>query len=193
MSAFEVYKQYLALKKHFDAGTYDFFKYNGKVRASVDSFNKRKDKVFFEKLAKHPDVFQFLVANLSDNPKHWIRDLAYSEDAERTYRDWLKRNQSIVYNYKTDFHKIMEMVSQGEQQHPAAVRLFLGGDISLESLCIYCKITNALVRWDARLEYDPVWEQVRNKIVKYSPFVKFDHSKVKQIMVDVLEDLDYTK
>jgi hypothetical protein len=49
MSAFEVYKDYLALKNHFSNKNYDYFKYKGKVRTSIDSFNKRKDKIFFEK------------------------------------------------------------------------------------------------------------------------------------------------
>jgi len=191
MGAFDTYKDYLALKKHFSEGSYDYFKYNGKVRASADSFNKRKDKIFFEKLAKHTDVHGFLVANLSDNPKYWIRDLSYSEDAERNYRDWLKRNQSLSYAFRADFKKIME--EPKGQHHPSALRLFLGGEISLESLCIFVEMTKALDQWDSKLEYDPVWEGIRNKIVKYTPFIKFDRTVIKKVMVDILDDLDYTK
>lgn len=49
MAPFEVYVNYLALKSHFSSPKYDYFKYNKKVRASLTSFNKRKDRYFFEK------------------------------------------------------------------------------------------------------------------------------------------------
>jgi hypothetical protein len=35
MTPFEVYKKYLALKNHFTKDSYDYFKYGGKVSASV--------------------------------------------------------------------------------------------------------------------------------------------------------------
>ena len=67
MSAFECYKEYVALKNHFTKPSYDYFKYNGKAKLNPSSFDGRKDKLFFQKLAKHPDVHNFLVANLSEN------------------------------------------------------------------------------------------------------------------------------
>lgn len=192
MSAFEAYKDYVALKNHFSKADYDYVKYNGKTGLKYASFDKRKDKVFFEKLAKNEDYHEFLIANLSHNPKLWIRDLAYSENAQLTYQNWKKRNQSLAYNFKTDFKKIIESLDE-KQQHPSGLRLFLAGEISLESLCIFAKMTDALQSWDSRLEYDPVWEDVRMKIVKYSPFVDFDKSKIKKIMLDVLDQVGYTK
>lgn len=191
MSAFEAYKEYVALKNHFNKPDYDFIKYNGKTGLKVSSFEKRKDKIFFEKLAKIENYHEFLVANFSVNPKLWIRDLSYSEDAKLIYQDWKKRNQSITYLYKKEFRKILE--DKGGQQHPAAIRLYLGGEISLESLCIFVAMTNAIETWDNKLEYDPVWEDLKLKIVKYTPFVKFEKSKIKQIMLDIMSDLEYTK
>ena len=49
VSPFETYQHYLSLKNHFTNPKYDFFKYGAKTRASITSFNKRKDKYFFEK------------------------------------------------------------------------------------------------------------------------------------------------
>ena len=40
MTGFEVYKTYLALKQHFTKQEYDYFKYNGKVRANENSFEQ---------------------------------------------------------------------------------------------------------------------------------------------------------
>ena len=38
MTGFEVYQMYLSLKLHFTKDDYDFFKFNGKTRASQESF-----------------------------------------------------------------------------------------------------------------------------------------------------------
>lgn len=191
MNAFEAYKEYVALKNHFTKPNYDYIKYNGSSRLKLDSFNKRKDKLFFEKLAKVENVSEFLIANFSDNSKLWIRDLAYSESCHVTYNDWKKKQQSLTYNFKRDFKKIVEE-PKGDS-HPAALRLYLGGDISLESLCIFVDMCNMLKTWDSKLEYDPVWEDTRMKIVKYIPFIKYDAVKIKKLMLDIMSDVEYTK
>ena len=51
MTGFEVYKMYLALKQHFTKEKYDFYKYNGKVRANEKSFEERRDRYFFLKVS----------------------------------------------------------------------------------------------------------------------------------------------
>ena len=48
---FDVYKTYLAVKLHFASDTYDYYKYDGKVNAKLDTFTKRKDRYFFHKLS----------------------------------------------------------------------------------------------------------------------------------------------
>lgn len=188
MSAFEAYKEYLALKNHFSKPDYDYFKYNGKLRVNADSFNARKDKLFFQKLAKHPDVHNFLVANLSVNEKAWIKELAYSESAEKTYKDWLKRNQSLTYVLKNELQYLMpefdlNFTSNGTD-HPCLLKLYLGNHVSLETLCILLNLTGAKKHWDKKLEYDPVYEEVKKKIEKYTPFIKYDKDKIKNIVLD---------
>jgi hypothetical protein len=188
MSAFECYQEYLALKNHFSKPDYDYFKYNGKIRVNINSFNTRKDKIFFEKLAKHPDVHNFLIANLSENEKNWIRDLAYSEEAEKTYKSWLKRTQSLSYCFQqelgkldTDFNKNF-IVSRNE--HPFLLKLFLAREISLETLCLLLEFTGAKKYWDSKMQYDLVYDTIKTKIEKYTPFIKYDKDKLKKIVVD---------
>ena len=63
---FDAYKQYLSLKNHFTKEKYDYHKYCGKSRATVQSFYKRKDRFWFEKLARNKDdkeVIEFFVSN----------------------------------------------------------------------------------------------------------------------------------
>ena len=68
MTSFDAYKTYLALKNHFCKPKYDYFKYAGKSRASADSFNKRKDKYWFERISRQKDdeeIKNFFLSNLS--------------------------------------------------------------------------------------------------------------------------------
>jgi hypothetical protein len=41
VTGYEVYKMYLALKQHFTKESYDYHTYNGKVRASEQSFEQQ--------------------------------------------------------------------------------------------------------------------------------------------------------
>lgn len=188
MSAFECYKEYLALKNHFSKPDYDYFKYNGKLKANADSFNTRKDKLFFQKLAKHPDVHNFLVANLSENEKHWIRDLAYSENAEKTYKNWLKRQQSLSYVFKQELGKLDSDFNRNfvvkSNEHPLLLKLFLASEISLETICLLLEFTGAKKHWDSKMQYDLVYDSIKTKIEKYTPFIRCDREKLRKIVVD---------
>jgi len=188
MTAFEVYKEYVALKQHFSTESYDYFRYGGKSKLKPESFQKRKDKIFFEKLAKHTDVHGFLVANLSVNEKLWIRDLAYSENAELNYKNWSKYNQALTYNFKQDLSKIDSNFNKNficeDHQHPILLKKYLANEISLETLCILVDVTNALKYWNKEMEFDLVWDMLKIKIKKYIPFIKYEKEKYKKIALD---------
>ena len=104
MSPFECYTQYLGLKNHFTNPKYDYFKYHQKTRASLTSFNKRKDKYFFEKSSRKysdKEIVDFFVSNFveADNPSNiWIGEIINS--GERIYADWMRRQQSLTYLFK---------------------------------------------------------------------------------------------
>jgi hypothetical protein len=188
MSAYEAYQHYLALKQHFSKKDYDYFKYNGKVRANPKAFDTRPDKVFFAKLAKHPDPIFFLVANLLENDKAWIRDIAYGEDAKRVYQDWVRRTQSLTYNFKGELDKLDPDFDSNfkveNNSHPKLLKLYLRKEISLETLMLLVSATECKQYWDRKMQYDPIWENVSTKIVKYQPFLKYDLQQIRKIVVD---------
>ena len=75
---YEVYIMYLALQRHFSTN-YDYFQYNGKVKASKDAYSARNDIFSFEKLTKiirKEDREDFFVAHFLENPKEWIRNMS---------------------------------------------------------------------------------------------------------------------
>jgi hypothetical protein len=192
MSALECYQQYLAIKQHFSKPNYDYFKYNGKVKVNAATFDARKDKLFFQKLAKHPDVTNFLVANLSENDKAWIKELAYSESAEKTYKAWIKRQQSLTYIFQNDLEKLDRVLKNNftckSGEHPLLLKKFLGKEISLETLCILLEFSGAKAIWDTKMEYDLVWESFKTKIEKYLPFIKYEKDKLVKIALDYFDE-----
>ncbi len=52
VKGFEVYTMYVAMKAHFKTKSYDFVEFGGRIRSRVSSYEKRKDKYYFEKLAR---------------------------------------------------------------------------------------------------------------------------------------------
>ena len=192
MSAFECYQEYLALKNHFSKPTYDYFKYNGKIKLNAASFDRRKDKLFFQKLAKHPDVHNFLIANLSENEKAWIKELAYSEEAEKTYKAWLKRQQSLTYVFKQELGNLDTRFNENlickNNEHPFLLQLYLGKQISLDTLCLLLEISGAKKHWDSKMQYDLVWDTTRIKVEKYIPFINIDRDKIKNIVLDYFDE-----
>jgi hypothetical protein len=192
MTPYEVYKEYLALRNHFNNASYDYFKYLKKSSAKADSFNKRKDKFFFEKVAKHKDPHNFILANFVHNPKSWIRDMAYSEDAERIYQEWLKRKESLTYVVKNDLEKLQFPFDSNfiikNNQHSYVLSLYLGGRINIETICVLSNIVDCIPYWDKQMKDDFVWQQTRTLIKKYTPFIRYDSAKMKEILLDFFSD-----
>ena len=194
---FEVYQHYLSLKNHFTNPKYDFFKYGAKTRASLASFNKRRDKYWFEKTSRKyndEEVVKFLVSNFSaaSNPQNlWIGEIINS--GERTYSEWTKRQQSLTYLFKEQSNELLsnnelDSVFNCSKGHPILLKRYLGGDISLETLVIFEKIFSFRQKFDNKLD-DPVWETVSLKIEKYKPFLNnLDMFKYKKILRDIVDE-----
>jgi len=187
-TAFDVFKDYVALKNHFTTKSYDYFKYQGKSRSvTVDKYNQRKDKVFFMKLAKHKDPRNFLVANFLEGTT-WIGDLAYNEQAQTTYTNWLKRTQSLTYVFQNEITKLDDDLNTNfivtDGQHPVALKLYLKKEISIETLVILIDIVRCYSHWQKSLAEDIVWKEVSHKLSKYKPFLQYDKQKCKKILLD---------
>jgi len=196
MSPFETYQHYLSLKNHFTNPKYDFFKYGAKTRASITSFNKRKDKYWFEKTSRKysdKEVVDFLVSNFTatDNPQNlWIGEIINS--GERNYADWMKRQQSLTYLFKEQSSELLlenelETLFNCTKGHPLILKKFLSGSVSLETLTIFEKVFHFSKNFDKKLD-DPVWESVSLKLKKYSPFLNIDVFQYKKILRSIIDE-----
>jgi hypothetical protein len=193
MTPFECFKTYSALKLHFTSD-YNYFQYNGNLRLKPESFEKRNDKVFFAKVAKHTDPLNFLMVNILENPKAWIRNIAYSPDAENKYSDWLKRRQSMAYTFKEDLKKLNpdfdSNLRVAKHEFPELITKYMGGHVSLDTVCIIVAITGCMKYWDKSMAHFPMWDDISLKIKKYLPFMSIDADKYKKIILDSFERRD---
>ena len=196
VTPFETYQHYLSLKNHFTNPKYDFFKYGAKTRASITSFNKRKDKYWFEKSSRKyndKEVVDFLVSNFvsADNPQNlWIGEIINS--GERTYADWMRRQQSLTYLFKEQSTELfseneLEIAFNCSKGHPIVLKRFLSGKLSPETFVIYDKIFSIVKDFDKKL-LDPVWETVSLKIKKYNPFLNIDVFQFKKILREIIDE-----
>ena len=185
LAGFEAYSAYLALKSHFSSD-FDYHKYNGKISASRAAYEKRRDKLFFEKLAKHEDIIGFLVANIIDNPSVYIKNLSYSKLAEQIWKDYRERQDHLLDNLKNEL-KFIERPFGGNLlvkagQHPPLLRLYLSKKISLDTLCILCYTTKCIALWDREMGDDVVYADIGKLMKNYAPFIRYDKTMVKQIL-----------
>ena len=194
MMPFDAYRCYLSLKNHFTKDHYDYHKYRGKTRATVQAFYKRKDRFWFEKFARSKndkEVEEFFVSNFiysTDPATMWIGEMI--KEGEGRYQEWKKKTQSLSYIFKEEVENVFEEqkvddVFNCSKGHPPILKSYLGGDTSLESMVIYDIIFGYGKDFDKRLN-DPVWETVSRKIKKYKPFINIDVPHYKKILKEVV-------
>ncbi len=190
MMPFDAYRCYLSLKNHFTKEHYDYIKYRGKTRATVQAFYKRKDRFWFEKLSrqkKDKEVEEFFVSNFIysiDPGTMWIGEMI--KEGEGRYTEWKKKVQSLSYIFREEVDSLLENKKVDEvfdcsKGHPLLLKSHLGGNTSLETLVICDRIFEYRKDFDKKLT-DPVWETISLKIKKYSPFLNIDVPRYKNIL-----------
>lgn len=185
MQPFDCYKTYIALKNHFETPSYDYFRYNGKVNASFDSFCARKDKYQFSKLSKKEDVQSYILANFIAQKKiGWVGDLL-SEEAETNFKTWQKRQQSLTYIISEDlsgFDNLKEVIIVKNNQHPILLKMYLQKKVCIETLIVIDRFTNMFEYWNKNINDPVVWPTVFMLVEKYKPFFKFDKNKFTNLL-----------
>lgn len=186
MTPYEVYIDYLALKRHFTSD-YDYKKFKGKVKVKRETFEKRKDRYLFEKIARHYDPHGLMLANISKKNSLWIRDLT-GEDAKQEYLEWTKREQARTRFVELDLDKLDEdfnsnfIIKNGT--HPHLLKLLLGEAITIETFIILTDIINCFPYWDKHLCDDFIWNDIKKKCLKLKSFITYDKDKIKKCILE---------
>ena len=194
MEAYDAYIMYLCLKRHFTINSgYDYFKYNGKTNASKNTFMTRNDRYSFHKLSKKSDPKGYLISNFIEyGPKIWIGELVSDEKYTTTFKEWLRRKESLTYIFKSEVSLLnSERLDKDLQpvggQHPQLLRLFLEKKISIETLIILDRFLKFFKTWNSKIEDPVLWPEIYNTCVKYSPFMEYDLAKIKKTLIETME------
>ena len=200
MTGCDAFQIYMALKLHFTSKSYDFFKFNGKTKANNKSFMNRKDRHFFEKLGStyNKDVKDFLLSNFVEKSDLWIGEL-FDNVAEDNFTNWKKRVESMRYNFGEEVSQILNFIEKDDLnfddifimqdgRHPLIMRLLLQKEISIESFIVMDNILGFMKQFDKDMHGDFIWEELGNKCRNYSPFIKFDVSQYKTILVKKMKE-----
>lgn len=197
MHGIQVYRMYLAMKQHFSNPKFDFFQYNGQVNAKEKTYQERNDFWFFETIAKRlssEQVQELLLASFiqSDDPtKVWIGDI--KRDGKNRWLAHQKQTQSMSYVVEQDLSTMADyMETQGHTfndlfaplgTHPALLKLYIKGDVSLETMVVMDICLGYTKLWDKKM-YDPLWEALSLKIKKYKSFLSINSDKYKKMMME---------
>lgn len=190
LEPYQAYTTYLSLKNHFTDKKYNYFTYNGKVKANIQSFYNRKDRFYFEKMSRQKndeEIINFFISNFvsCDDPQSlWIGEII--KEGEENYKNWIRKIQSLSYKFKEEVsilnsENFDEMFEVKSNKHPKILKEFLQKKLSLETMIILNNILNYKSHFDKKLK-DPVWEFISMRIEKYSPFLHIDNNKFKQIL-----------
>jgi len=196
ITGYEAFVLYQSIKLHFTTDSYDYHKYGGKSKISVDAFENRKDKYFFYKLSRKltnkDDLVNYLVANFVFDDKCWVGTLL-EQSALDKYRDRQKVLQSLSYSFENDCEKIFcdvsdpnNVIKSVDGEYPILLRMALRNEIQIETLCILSRILKFMPLWNRDIVDTIRWPDYRRKLVKYSPFVMFDETKYRKILKKVV-------
>jgi tetrahydromethanopterin S-methyltransferase subunit G len=198
ITGYEAFGIFQALKLHFTSDSYDFFKYNGKSKVSVDAFENRKDKYHFYKLSRRlsnrDELIMFIVANFVQNENIWVGDLL-TEESETIYRQRQKVIQSLSYIFENDCRKLFDNIDNPNEflkvtngEYPVLMTKTLQRDIEIETLCIMNKILGFMPNWNNKIEDTIRWPLFYRKVIKFSEFLPKDVSKFKFILKKVIDE-----
>jgi hypothetical protein len=105
MDGYQTYQIYQSLKLHFTSD-YDAVKYNYRTAVKRDTFERRRDRYFFEKLSRRfnkEKLIHYFTSNLIRNPNTWIGDMK-----DEVYNDYIARYDKLTYMVTQDMKLMAE-------------------------------------------------------------------------------------
>lgn len=182
MTPIDAYERYMAIKCHWDETDYDFFLYNGKVKITHTSFNRRKDKRIFMAACRTmnlEDWTDLLVISIVDfnNKLPFVGDLldgdriARGQEWQRRRKDPLSAFQKDVELMKVRFAGSIEELVRSKYPAPPILSFYWQKLIWPDTLVHMNRILKFRKKYDKELKHHPLWSDVSNHIYKLSKFV----------------------
>ena len=197
MDGYQAYRYFMAIRLHFTTDKYDVFEKNGRVTGKRETFEKRNDRGLFEKLAnkftKDKDLIQYLVANFA----YGNNGVIYSTDSDEYYDVWIKRKESMRRVFELDLITIQRHLENNkkiyndlysiDEYSPLLLNLYLGKQITLETMVILNDLENYLDTWEPLIM---LWKDEFRLIRKVKRFVKYNSDVVQSIYSKFKEEMN---
>jgi hypothetical protein len=194
-NAFKAYELYCALKAHFSS-SYDFTKFNGRLGVTQAAYNRRKDRYFFEQLAKKftkEKATELLISNLLYNNSVWIGDM-FDLKAYEVHRKWSGIFESLTYRFQQDLllldnppkADLFWMLRSENSQIPEIVNMTYRWEITFETAIILDLIFNYLDLANKHISKNIVWDKRYNQLKKYQALLDVEVDNFKTIIRDML-------
>jgi hypothetical protein len=179
MDAFQAYKKYVAIKIHFKTDSYDYFRYGGKVKLTAQSFETRKDRYQFHKLAMKfkgdIDNFEIFIASiLRDDPDIWIGKMVDTR-CQQQWTQTKKKLMGLKYNFCEEVRQcdsLNDALLVNGQAYPKIFKMYQQGTVSPETLCMLNGCLNVFDYWDKNISDDVIWPKIKKGLLKYDSFLK---------------------
>lgn len=197
MDGYTAYQLYQALKLHFSSPTYDYFKYHGHIKGTVEHFERRNDRYFFHKLARQypdqQDLIFFFASNFFRRKVNWVRELM-TEEGKSTYMEAKRIKECWGYSLTQDIEKILEnypdfksalKVTEGE--YPPLLVGMNQGDIQAETVIALNLVIGFLPVWSKKISDTILFPATKMKLDRYAPFLTINPKSVLNILKTKIE------
>jgi hypothetical protein len=111
------------------------------------------------------------------------------------YLERQKRIDGLAYYFERDIEQLLRKsdknfdkifkVTRG--QHPILIKTYLAKRVSLETLCILNSLLNYTKQFSNKITDDIIWPTLKTKIIKYTPFLKFNKERMKLILRNMIK------
>ena len=194
MKGYDLFKIYLGVKLHFTTDSYDFLRFHGKTTITFDSYLKRKDKYWFERLSRSfkGDPVDFFFALFAHNPNQWIGQMLEGGH-EEVYTKWQRRMQNYSEEFSDDIGVICaELIKEKkgfdslfvikDGRHPTLLQYVVRGEISPETFITLDEMLEFFPLFHKALTGDALWDTLEKRCEKYRPFLR-----TKGVLADTLK------
>jgi len=141
----------------------------------------------FYKLSKRDNALEYLVANLSEDPKLWVGEL-FDPKHEQVYSSFVKRKESLTYIFKNDIDKLLENFDDNfkvdDGDYPYLLKLLVQGKISKETFIIINDCVRFYSKWNKQITDPVLWPKIALNCKKLYPFLEYDKAKYCGVLRD---------
>lgn len=190
----EVKEKYQAVKLHFTTKSYDYFKYQGKVKK--DNFIDIVPYTIISKGKLKTDFPDFFIPGLFHNPKMKI-EYFMNDDYSKIWKYWKGYQLSPLYFLKEELSEIKSYLNNkniefnhlfkvSENELPLIYRFLVKSEISPQTILYMDQVLSFRPIFERKVTESIMYPKLETRIKKITNFVKTQETnRLKKIIKDV--------